>query len=287
MGRAYLAIGVVTLLWAGNFTAAKIGTDQGLDPFFIASVRIIASAGVFWFLLPPRQRRIAREDWASILPLSITGIGINHLCFAAGIKITTPSHSAIIHAMIPVLVSIAAWFMLRERLPRVGVLGMLLAVAGALVVVLGATGEELKKSIWGDVLTTVGITGFTFYTVFGRRAIERMGSLRVVTLGFVFAAPLMVPFLAWGAVRTDWSRVEWDGWAALAYMFVAANLICYRCHIFALEHLKAGQVAAFTTLQPAIGISIAVVAGKDVLTGTLVAGSVLALLGVVLVQLRR
>lgn len=286
MGRAYLAISLVTLLWAGNFTAAKIGTSQ-LDPFFIAGVRVLATAAVYFLMLPPEQRRIRPGDLKLVLPLSLTGISINHLCFAAGIKITTPSHSAIIHALIPVFVSIAAWFMLRERLSRVGVAGMLLAVAGALVVVLGATGEELRKSIWGDVLTTVGITAFTFYTVFGRRAIEGMGSLRVVTLGFLFAVPLMAPFLAWGAVRTDWSRVTGEGWAALAYMFVCANLIAYRCHIFALEHLKAGQVAAFTTLQPAIGISIAVLAGKDVLSSTLVAGSILALGGVVLVQLRR
>ncbi len=286
MGRAYVAISIVTLLWAGNFTAAKIGTAQ-LDPFFIAGVRVLATAAVYFLMLPPEQRRIGRGDLKLILPLSLTGISINHLCFAAGIKITTPSHSAIIHALIPVFVAIAAWFMIRERLSRIGVAGMLLAVAGALVVVLGATGEELRKSIWGDVLTTVGITAFTFYTVFGRRAIESMGSLRVVTLGFLFAVPLMVPFLAWGAARTDWSRVTWEGWASLVYMFVCANLIAYRCHIYALTRLSAGRVAAFTTLQPAIGISIAVLAGKDALTSTLAAGSILALGGVVLVQLRK
>lgn len=286
MGRAYLAISIVTVLWAANFTAAKIGTEQ-LDPFFIAGVRVLATAAVYFLMLPPEQRKLRPGDLKLVLPLSLTGISINHLCFAAGIKITTPSHSAIIHALIPVFVAVAAWFMIRERLSRVGVAGMLLAVAGALVVVLGATGEELRKSIWGDVLTTVGITAFTFYTVFGRKAIEGMGSLRVVTLGFLFAVPLMAPFLAWGAVRTDWSRVDGHGWAALAYMFVGANLVAYRCHIFALEHLTAGRVAAFTTLQPAIGISIAVLAGKDTLSSTLVAGSILALGGVVLVQLRR
>jgi drug/metabolite transporter (DMT)-like permease len=286
MARAYLAISLVTLLWAANFTAAKIGTAQ-LDPFFIAGVRILATAAVYFLMLPPEQRRIERKDLGLILPLSLTGIATNHLCFAAGIQITTPSHSAIIHALIPVFVAVAAWFLIRERLSGLGIAGMLLAVAGALVVVLGASREEMRKSIWGDVLTTIGITAFTFYTVFGRRAIERMGSLRVVTLGFLFAVPVMVPFLAWGAIRTDWSRVTWQGWAALAYMFVGANLIAYRCHIYALSHLTAGRVAAFTTLQPAIGISIAVAADQDTLSSTLVAGSVLALGGVVLVQLRQ
>jgi len=286
MGRAYLAMGAVTFLWAANFTVAKIGTEQ-LDPLFIAGVRVLATAAVYFLMLPAPERRIRREDFRTILPLSITGIAINHVCFAVGIQVTTPSHSAVIHALIPVFVSIAAWFMIRERLSGIGILGMLLAVAGALVVVLGASREEMRKSLWGDLLTTVGITAFTFYTVFGRKAIDRMGSLRVVALGFLFAVPLMAPLTAWGALRTDWSRVTGVGWAALAYMFVGANLIAYRCHIHALTRLKAGQVAAFTTLQPAIGISIAVAAGRDALTGALVAGALLALGGVVLVQLRR
>ena len=105
MGRAYLAIGITTFLWAGNFTAAKIGTSQ-LNPWFITAVRIVATALVYWLLLPAGQRRFTREEIRAVLPLALGGITLNHACFAAGIKITTPSHSAVIHALIPVFVEI-------------------------------------------------------------------------------------------------------------------------------------------------------------------------------------
>lgn len=286
MVRAYLAIGVVTLLWAGNFTAGKIGMEQ-LDPYLVASIRIFGTAAVFYALLPREQRRLERSDWKAILPLSVTGIALNHVCFAAGIQLTLPSHSAVIHALIPVCVGVVAWVVLKEKLGVPGIVGMGLAVAGALVVVLGVSREEKEATLWGDVVTTVGIVGFSVYTVYGRKALGRMGSFRAVTFGFVFAVPVMVPCLVAGLLRQDWARVTWQGWTALAYMFVCANLICYRFHIFALEHLKASQVAAFTTLQPALGIGIAVLAGRDRVTGSLVAGAALALLGVVFVQSRR
>jgi drug/metabolite transporter (DMT)-like permease len=286
MGRAYAAIGIVTVLWATNFTVGKIGTRE-IDPFFIASCRIVVSGIVFWALLSPEDRRIRASDLRAILPLAITGMAVNQICFACGIQRTTPSHSAIIHALIPVVVSVVAWIVIRERLGAGGVFGMALAVAGALVVVLGAKTSEFAGTIWGDLLTAVGITAFSIYTVLGRRLLHTMGSFRVLALAFVLAAPLMAPLMVWSAARQDWAAVTWKGWGALAYMLVCANMISYGLHIFALSRLRAGQVAAFTDLQPAIGIGVAVLAGEDVVSATLVAGAALALAGVVLVQIRR
>jgi drug/metabolite transporter (DMT)-like permease len=286
MGRAYLAIAVVTVLWAGNFTAGKICTRE-INPYFIASVRVFLSAVIFYGLLAREERKLAASDWKHFVPLALSGIALNHVCFATGILRTLPSHSAIIHALIPVFVTVMAWVLIKERLGGVALAGMVLAVAGALVVVMKAPQEERDQTLLGDVLTTAGVLAFSFYTVYGRRAIGKMGSLRAVTFAFIFACPVMVPVLAYGLYAQDWGLVTWRGWAALAYMFVAANLICYRLHIFALTRLKAGQVAAFTTLQPAIGIGIAVLAGLDQVTLPLLLGSGLALLGITLVQGRR
>ena len=223
MGRAYLAICITTVLWAGNFTAGKICTAE-LDPWFIAAVRIVATAAVYWAFLPREQRRVSRADLRAVLPLALSGIAVNHVCFAAGIKITTPSHSAVIHALIPVFVGVAAWLLLHERFGPAGILGMLLAVAGALVVVLGQSRAEIRGTWLGDVLTTVGIIAFSIYTVQGRKVLRSMDSYRAITLSFLVAAPFMLPVAGWSALaRQDWGVVTWKGWTSLTYMFVFAN----------------------------------------------------------------
>ena len=53
------------------------------------------------------------------------------------------------------------------------------------------------------------------------------------------------------------------------------------------QKLDTGMLAAFVDLQPAIGISVAVLFHMDVITPNLLAGAAVALAGVVLVQLRR
>ena len=97
MGRAYVAISIVTIHRALKITVGKIGTAE-IDPFFIASFRIIVTGVVFYAFLPAEDRKIRAGDWKAILPLAVTGIAANHVCFASGIKLTTPSHSAVIHA---------------------------------------------------------------------------------------------------------------------------------------------------------------------------------------------
>ncbi|MFN3485732.1 MAG: DMT family transporter [Planctomycetota bacterium] len=285
MGKAYVALSIATLAWAGNFTVAKIATRE-LDPVFIAAFRVLATAAFFYALLPAGGRSLTRQEVLRVLPLAATGVALNHLCFAAGIKLTTPSHSAVIHALIPVLVAALAWAILGERLRPAGVGGIALAVAGALLVVLGASPAEFRGTIAGDLLTALGILAFSLYTVLGRRVLGVLGSLRTVAWAFVLATPLMAPLLVLGAARQDWTAVTWKGWAALGYMWGGANLVAYAAHLYALKRLKAGQVAAFADLQPVIGIGVAVLAGLDRVTPILLVGAAAALAGVVVVQVR-
>lgn len=283
MGRAYVAITITTILWAINFTVGKIGTAQ-IDPLFIASSRIVITGLVFYAMLPRADRKITRADLKAILPLSATGIVINHVCFAVGISRTTPSHSAVIHSLVPVFVAVAAFLILGERLSARGIVGMLIALSGTLLVVLRSRPQEFQGTAVGDAVSAVGITAFSLYIVLGRRVLQTMESMRAVTLAFLFATPAMLPLLVWGTIRQDWSKAHWDGWLAMAYMLIFANMICYRLHTYALARLRAGQAAAFTNLQPGIAIGVAVLAGMDHLSAPLVAGTGIALVGVILVQ---
>src|SRR5437588_12606154 len=109
MGRAYLAISIVTVLWAANFTVAKIGTRE-FDPLFIASFRVFVTSAIFYSCLPMDQKKFDLKDFKAIVPLSLTGILGNHVSFSSGIKYTTRSHSSLIDALLPVFGAMVAFF---------------------------------------------------------------------------------------------------------------------------------------------------------------------------------
>lgn len=283
-----LAISFVTVLWAGNFTAGKFATDQ-MDPFLIAGIRILAGAAFFPLLLPAGSMAELKRGstWRRLLPLALTGIFVNQFAFAAGIRTTTPTHSALVHAMIPVFVLGISWIFLKEGAGPRTLIGVALAIGGAVYLALLQSREEQARTLVGDLWTLVGAIAFAAYVVIGRRVTREVGPVKSVAFGFVMAAPISLPLLAWGAMRQDWSAVEWPTWAALGYMIVAATFVCYSLHMYSLSRLGALQVSVFTNVQPLLGTLIALAFGRDVLTWTLAAAGTVILLGVSIVQFTR
>ena len=293
LGSGILAACVITLLWSGNFVAGKFATGTngapGLDPLLIASIRIFSAAAFFPLLLGRSDRPVLKRPgvWKEILPLGLAGIFANQFFFAAGIKLTTPSHSALVHALIPVFVLVIGWIFLRERTRPVKIVGVLLAIAGASYVALAMSTAERDRTLVGDALTFAGALSFAAYIVIGRRVLQRMGSLPAVTAAFLVSVPFSVPFFAYAAWRQDWSAVPASAWLALGYMIVAATFICYTLHMYALSKIGPLRIAVFTNLQPILGTLIAQAFGEDKLTTEFAACAVVVIAGVAMVQFTR
>jgi drug/metabolite transporter (DMT)-like permease len=286
-----LAALVITLLWSGNFVAGKYATDDasGLDPLLIASIRIFAAAAFFPLLLNATQRRVLKQPstWRAVLVLALAGIVANQFFFAAGIRLTSPSHSALVHALIPVIVLLIGWVFLRERTGRLKLAGVLLAIAGASYVAMTMSPDERGRTLRGDLLTLAGAVSFAVYIVVGRRVLERLDSLTTVTAAFIVSVPFSIPFFGWAAVRQNWGAVSPEAWIALGYMIVAATFICYTLHMYALSKIGPLRIAIFTNLQPILGTVIAEGFGKDKLTPEFAACAVVVIAGVALVQFTR
>lgn len=284
-GPGLLAASGATLLWAGNFAAAKIAVAH-LNPLLIASIRIIAAAGFFALLRPRRDSAvpIAGPMWRDLLFLAVSGIVVNQYCFAAGMKWTTPSHSALVHALIPIFVLVIGWMFLGERAGLVKLGGVALALGGTAYVALNMSAGEQKQTLIGDLLTLAGAASFAVYMVLGRRVLDRIGSFRTVTMAFVLSVPFSIPFLVGSGLAQDWKAVPWPAWAALGYMIVAATFICYTLHMYAVGRIGALRVSVFTNLQPILGAGIAHALGVDTLTISFAAAAVVVIAGVAMVQ---
>jgi drug/metabolite transporter (DMT)-like permease len=289
-GLGLLAAVVITLLWSGNFVAGKYATGpDGLHSMLIASIRIFSAAAFFPLLLNSSRRAVLKQaaTWRLILPLGLAGIVANQFFFAAGIELTSPSHSALVHALVPVFVLLIGWLFLREPTRPVKLAGVLLAIAGASYVALTMKAEERDQTLRGDLLTFAGAVSFAAYIVLGRNVLRKMDSLTAVTAAFIVSVPFSLPFFAWGAIRQNWGAVSVEAWTALGYMIVAATFICYTLHMYALSKIGPLRIAIFTNLQPILGTLIAQGFGKDRLTADFAACAVVVIAGVAMVQFTR
>ena len=139
------SIGLVVVVWAVNFIAAKVGLRY-LPPVTMASFRVVL-AGIamvpaylvcsrlpgFRDALRFRERGFTRGDIWTFLYLGFFGVVVNQMCFTMGLHYTSVSHAAVIVGMGPMYTLVLAVLFRLEKATAHKVMGMVIAFAGVAV----------------------------------------------------------------------------------------------------------------------------------------------------------
>jgi len=282
---AYAAIAAATVLWSVNYTFAKMAVSE-IDPFAVALVRILVATPLLFAALARTGRalRPTLPELRAALPLGLTGVLANQIFFITGIRRTTPAHSALVVAMLPVLVLILAAVLLKERLTLLKVAGVSLALSGVILISVRDGWTFSRETLGGDLLTLCGVCSFAYFTVAGKGVIPRMGVLRTTALSFLTGGTCMIPLVLPAGLRQPWESVSARGWVALAYVVFVGTFLCYLLYYWALARIESGKVAAFTYMQPVLAGATSYLVLHESLQGHFVLGALAVLTGVFLAE---
>ena len=88
----------------------------------------------------------------------------------------------------------------------------------------------------------------------GSSEASRFGGVLVNTFAYVGSGLRMLPVDGRICRRDfDFARVTWVAWASLGYMALFPSVVCYLIYYYALSHIPASRVSAFSYLQPLLG----------------------------------
>lgn len=283
----FVAIATMVLIWGVNFVIAKI-TLGYLDPLTLASFRVVLSAAMIlpvYFAMPRRRGGFTRADAWEFIKLGFFGVAINQMCFTIGIHYTTVSHSSLIVGMGPIYVLLLAWLQRLESVTAQKLTGMVMAFAGV-VVLAGEHGFSLEGgSLAGDLITLAGSWGFAFYVVTGKRVAPRFDSVEMNTFNYLTGAVLIFPVAVRQGLVLDWRAVAWQGWAGLGFMAAFASVIAYVIYFWALKHVAASRLAAFSYLLPVVATLLSIGLLGEPVTRYLLIGGALVMAGVYLAEI--
>jgi drug/metabolite transporter (DMT)-like permease len=231
-------------------------------------------------LLPPR----AELGWLGLC--AALGIALNMWLYMEGVARTSALHTGLLVVQIPVFTYAVACLAGAERAERRRVLGIAVALAGALVIVLErGEGGGGKSSTLGNVLIVANCLSYAVYLVLARGLLQRFPTLVVIAWIFWCSLPA-VPFLflagpIWPAGAAP--RVL----ASFAYTLVFGTFLAYLLNAFALARVPASTVAVFIFLQPLVAGAAGVLALDERITLPVVLAGALLLAGIVLVARAR
>lgn len=280
--RIYSLLSFMIFLWSLNYVIGKIALRE-FPPYLLATLRTSIAAIVILPVYAWHRRRVpirwTRQTTIRIALLAVCGVAFNQVFFVLGLSRTSVAHSAILIGLTPVQVLLLAAATGQEKLTARKVAGLVIALVG--VAVLQLSGEPGRAaSLLGDIFILLCGLLLAVYTVFSKNLTTHEDSVRVNTIAYVGGALLLSPAFLWSGPRFDFAAVSAGAWLSVAYMAVFSSVISYLIYNYALSHIAASRVAAFSYLQPLLATLMAIPLLGERLTAALIVGGALVLAGV-------
>lgn len=176
--RGNLAAFMSTILWASAFPVTQ-RLLQTWDALPLAAARLgLASVTMLVMALISRQLPIPQPlPWRDIVRLGGLGVAVSVLCLLAGQALSDDVTASAIATMQPVAAALVGFASGRERLGRLQIMGVLLAVSGALVISPAAQGAGFRG---GEPLLIANVFLWVWYSHGAR---ERLGGLGAFAAG--------------------------------------------------------------------------------------------------------
>jgi drug/metabolite transporter (DMT)-like permease len=283
----HAALGAVALLFSINYIISKLGL-RAFHPLTFAYLRVVGAAILLNFVVPERDAApLSTADRRAIVLYSMLAVVINQSLFLWGLALTSAHVAAILITTVPVFALVAAIVVGRERATSTKIGGILLAAAGALLVVGGEGFEGTTKSLVGDLLIVGNSLSFALYLVLSKPMMARVSARRVVARMFAWASLLMLPIAIVPLQRERWASIPRGAWVALAVVIIGPTVGAYLLNAWALRHADSSLVAAYTYLQPVITVVLAAVFLKEAIRGTALAAGAMIVTGVYISGRRR
>ncbi|KRE89970.1 multidrug transporter [Arthrobacter sp. Soil764] len=272
---ALLSLLGATLFWAGNYVVGA-GAVQSIEPLSLVFLRwaiaLVPLLVIAQLVERPNWRSVLTA-WPWLVALSICGLlGYNLLLYVA-LEHTDAFNASLINAFNPALITLAAAVFLQERLTRLSVAGVLLALAGVLIVISGGDAGRLLTAGFGtgEVLMVGAVVVWTAYTVIGRRA-PKIPPITATAVQAAVAVALLAPVrLATGGLALPSTA---NSWASLLFIAVFPSVLSYLLWNRALTILPASGAGVFLNLITVFTAILTILAGHVHTTAQLVGGAI-------------
>jgi drug/metabolite transporter (DMT)-like permease len=285
--RAHAALLLMVVIWAVNFSVAKVALEE-LSPLAFNALRFPLAALLLYAIMRARGPvpLPTRAEWPGVLALGLLGNLLYQMFFIFGLDRTRAGNASVLLASTPIITALLSAALGHERVkPRVWG-GVVATFGGILLVVLGgrAAAETGQATLVGDLIMFGASIAWAFYTVGSRPLVARHGALPVTawTL-WIGSAGLVI-----AGIR-DTLRVAWDGvgaltWVAVVYAGVLSIGVAYIIWYYGVEKLGNTRTSAYSNLVPVIALAVAWLWLGEVPTAAQVAGMVVILSGVSVAQ---
>jgi drug/metabolite transporter (DMT)-like permease len=274
------AAAVTVVLWASAFVGIR-SAGGTFAAGSLALLRLLVGSAALGVLMLVRREPLPRgRSWWPIVVAGVLWFGIYNLSLNAGERSVDAGTAALLVGVGPLLVAVLSGVFLREGFPRLLVLGLLVAFAGAAVVGLSTASAHgtSHAGLTGVLLCLVAALTSAIGIVCQKPVLARVSPLAVTFVGCVCGVLTCLPFA--GSLVTDLRTASAGAVWTVVYLGVFPTAVAFTTWAFALRHTPAGRLGVTTYAVPAITVLLGWLLLAEVPPVGAVIGGVVCLVGV-------
>lgn len=246
---------------------------SGLD---LVSFRVAGGALCFWLtslglqLAGKKQEHVPLHDVGLFFLASLCSITFNQGLYTVGVSYTSPVNASIMTTTLPIISLILSAIFLHERLTWQKVLGIALALSGALMVILTShtasttTAANPYSDALGAAMCVIAQCSFATYLVIFNKLIRKYSVITCMKWMMLFATLTIWPFTVHHIVGIEWATVPLRSFLEAGFVVFFGTYMAYIFMGWAQQALRPTQVAIYNYFQPVIACIVSVVMGLAV-----------------------
>jgi len=287
---AHFAVLGTNFFFAMNYSLVKSISPSLAGPFAVNVLRVGLSIPLFWILWPFGNTRagIRKEDLGRFILCAITGVALNQMLFVKGLTLTSTIHASLLILVTPILVTFFALWALKETFTSYKAVGLLLGVAGSVLLVMQKeSGTQASDYLLGDLYIMLNSIFYAIYFILVKPLMEKYTALHVIRWVFTIGLLFILPFGWKETAAVPWHSFDGAHVAALVGIVVTGTFLAYYFNGYALRYLGAGITGAYIYTQPVFAVLIAILLLGESFTWQKLAAALLIFSGVYFVSFRK
>lgn len=278
-------LGLLTvLIWGSTFAANSFSLRGGYSAGHLILFRFIVASiifGVIAFIPKMKFRLPEKRDLWKIALLGFVGISGYHICATFGQLTISAGTAGILIGSGPIFTTIFAILILKERLSKVGWVGLAFGFVGISLIALGS-GDTSFGIAPGVFLTILAAIATSIFFVYQKPLFKKYSAIEL-TAYFTWAGTIPFLIFAPGLFETIQSASIEVNMTAM-YIGIFPTAVAYLTWAIALSQANASSISSVLYLEPVIAIIVAWIWLNELPASLSIIGGLIAISSVLIVN---
>ena len=271
----HLAMAFACIIWGLMAPFAKDAMRMDFTGIDMVAFRVAGGALCFWLtswvqsLCGKKQEKVPLRDIGMFFLASLCGISFNQGMYTVGISFTSPVNASIMTTTLPIISLILSIVFLHERATWQKIVGIALALSGALMVILTshtASAEPTNpyRDAIGSIMCVLAQCSFASYLVIFGKLIKKYSVVTCMKWMMLFATVTVWPFALPHIVSLPWQDIAAQSYWEMGFVVFFGTYCAYILMTWAQQVLRPTQVSIYNYFQPVISCLASVIMGLAV-----------------------